>query len=195
MTEKMVSFLKHIFIENIDDFDIDFEMVSRDRFKRDQINMVIVKKTPWKYHLLRQFQDGLNTIEYPYLLRFSYIVRPTMDDLVKLLDDWYQTLYHIPHNFELDATNESFLKVIYENEAEKAQYGQIIKDFKDFLDFLNYEFSIVEEVKPEEKEVKISESEMRKIVKKAEKEAEQLIEEESLLTRQLSNRRWNNNRN
>jgi len=188
MTEKMVSFLKHIFIENIDDFDIDFEMVSRDRFKRDQINMVIVKKTPWKYHLLRQFQDGLNTIEYPYLLRFSYIVRPTMDDLVKLLDDWYQTLYHIPHNFELDATNESFLKVIYENEAEKAQYGQIIKDFKDFLDFLNYEFSIVEEVKPEEKEVKISESEMRKIVKKAEKEAEQLIEEESLLTRQVIER-------
>ena len=76
MTDKMVSFLKHINIENIDDFDIDFEMVGRNRFKREQIDMVIVKNTPWQYYLLRQFQDGLNTLTYPYLLRFSYIKRP-----------------------------------------------------------------------------------------------------------------------
>ena len=68
MTERMISFLKHINIENIDDFDIDFEMVGRNRFKKEQIDMVIVKKTPWKYHLLRQFQDALATIDYPYLL-------------------------------------------------------------------------------------------------------------------------------
>ena len=117
MSEKMISFLKHLNIENIDDFDIDFEMVGRNRFKPQQIDMVIVKKTPWKYHLLRQFQDALNNVTYPYLIRFSYLVRPDMNDLLKLFEDWYQTLYRIPHNLELDASDESYLKVIYANEA------------------------------------------------------------------------------
>ena len=182
----MVSFLKHLNIENIDDFDIDFEMVGRDRFKKEQINMVIVKNTPWKYHLLRQFQDALNEVTYPYKLMFSYLVRPNMDDLIKLFEDWYQTLYRIPHNLELDGSDENYLKIIYASEAEKAQYEPIIKDFRDFLDFLNYEFSIVEEVKPDEGP-EISKTEMRKIEKKAEKEAEAVIEEDSA-ARQINDR-------
>ena len=186
MTDRMVSFLKHINIENIEDFDIDFEMVGRNRFKRDQIDMVIVKNTPWKYHLLREFQDGLNTLTYPYLLRFSYLVRPNMNDLIKLFEDWYQTLYHIPHNLELAVDGENCLKVLYANEAEKVQYEQIIKDFIDFLDFLNYEFAVVQEVKPDEGP-EISKSEMRKIVNKAEQKAEQEIEEESA-ARQINDR-------
>ena len=64
MTDRMISFLKHINIENFDDFDIDFEMVGRNRFRKEQIDMVIRKNSPWKYHLLRQFQDGLNTLTY-----------------------------------------------------------------------------------------------------------------------------------
>ena len=54
MTDKMVSFLKHLNIENIDDFDIDFEMVGRNRFKPQQIDMMIVKKIHnhlYNYHL------------------------------------------------------------------------------------------------------------------------------------------------
>ena len=68
MSDKMISFLKHINIENIDDFDIDFEMVGRNRFNRNQIDMMIVKSTPWKYHLLicclSLQQDPLG---YPFL--------------------------------------------------------------------------------------------------------------------------------
>ena len=186
MTEKMISFLRHLNIENIDDFDLDFEMVGRNRFNRDQIDMMIVKNTPWKYHLLRQFQDALNTLTYPYLIRFSYIVRPNMNDLIKLFEDWYQTLYRIPHNLELVEVNDSCLKVMYANEAEKAQYEATIKDFNDFLNFLNYEFVIVEEVKPDEGP-EISKSEMRKIVKKAEEATEEALEEESA-SRQINDR-------
>ena len=186
MTDKMISFLKHLKIDNIDDFDIDFEMVGRNRFKPKQIDMMIIKNTPWKYHLLRQFQDALNNLPYPYLIRFSYIVRPNMDDLTKLLEDWYQTIYRLPHNLELYEVNDSCLKVMYSNEAEKAQYESAINDFRDFLDFLNYEFVIVEEVKPDEGP-EISKSEMRKIVKKAVEEAEQAIEEESA-ARQINDR-------
>ena len=186
MTDKMISFLRHINIENIDDFDLDFEMVGRNRFKREQIDMMIVKNTPWKYHLLREFQDALNTLTYPYLIRFSYIVRPDMNDLIKLFEDWYQTIYRIPHNLELVIVNDSCLKVMYTNEAEKAQYESAIKDFNDFLNFLNYEFVIVEEVKPDEGP-EISKSEMRKIVKKAEEVTEEALEEESA-ARQINDR-------
>ena len=187
MTDKMISFLNHIHIDNVEAFDLDFEMVGRNRFKREQIDMVIVKKTPWKYHLLRQFQDGLNTLTYPYMLRFSYVVRPDMNDLLGLFDEWYQTLYHIPHNLLLEPQNDSLLKVTYANESEKEQYQSCIKDFRDFLDFLNYEFSIIEEVAPQEEEVNISKSEMRKIVQKANKEAEEALEEESA-ARQINDR-------
>ena len=178
MTEKMISFLRHLNIENIDDFDMDFEMVGRDRFKKEQINMVIVKKTPWKYYLLRQLQDALNNVTYPYLLMFSYIQRPEMSDLIELFEEWYQTIYRLPHNLVLIEQSENCLLVLYENEAEKAQYQMIIKDFRDFLQFLNYEFVILEDVKPDEGP-EISKSEMRKIVKKAEEEAIQGIEEDS----------------
>ncbi|MBO6260996.1 MAG: PolC-type DNA polymerase III [Bacilli bacterium] len=187
MTDKMISFLNHIHIENIDAFDIDFEMVGRNRFKREQIDMVIVKQTPWKYQLLREFQDGLNTLTYPYLLRFSYVVRPIAEDVISLFDEWYQTLYRIPHNLLLEGQNESIIKVTYANEAEKEQYKSSINDFRDFLDFLNYEFSIIEEVAPQEETINVSKSEMRKIVQKATKEAVETVEEESS-TRQINDR-------
>ena len=183
----MISFLNHIHIENIDAFDIDFEMVGRNRFKREQIDMVIVKQTPWKYQLLREFQDGLNTLTYPYLLRFSYVVRPIAEDVISLFDEWYQTLYRIPHNLLLEGQNESVIKVTYANEAEKEQYKSSINDFRDFLDFLNYEFSIIEEVAPQEETINVSKSEMRKIVQKATKEAVETVEEEST-TRQINDR-------
>ena len=38
MTDKMVRFLTSIGINEIDDFDLDFEMVGYDRFKKDQLN-------------------------------------------------------------------------------------------------------------------------------------------------------------
>ena len=81
MKDKMIRFLNSIHIENIDDFDMDFEMVGYNRFNPKQLDMVIIKQTPWKYSLLRQFQDGLETITYKYLLRFSYQVRPNGEDV------------------------------------------------------------------------------------------------------------------
>ena len=177
MNDKMVRFLNSIRIENIDDFDIDFEMVARDRFKREQINMVIIKNTPWKYHLLRRFQDGLNEITYPYLLRFSYRVRPDFNDVKHLFADWYQTLYRLPHNLEIIDDGEDKIKVEYLNEAEKEQYHDIINDFRDFLKFICYEFVITEEVKPAEEEVpEISKRKLKQIVKNADVEAEESIE-------------------
>ncbi len=180
MNEKMVRFLNSLHIDNVDDFDLDFEMVGRNRFKKDQIDMIIVKDTPWKYSLLRKFQDGLDTISYLYLLRFSYKVRPDFSDVSHLFDDWYQTLYHVPPNISLIDKGDDLISIIYENEAEKEQYSPSIADFKDFLNFLCYDFVISEEIaKPVELEhPELSAKEKKKIEKIATKEAQESIETE-----------------
>ena len=90
MKDKMRRFLNHIHIEDIDAFDMDFEMVNRNRFNYQQIDMIIVKNTPWEYDLLRTFIDGLGTIDYPYTLHFSYLQAPTASDAIRLFSDWYR---------------------------------------------------------------------------------------------------------
>ena len=167
----MVRFLTSIGITEVDDFDLDFEMVGYDRFKKDQLNMVIVKDTPWKYSYLRRFQDGLNTITYKYLLRFSYKVRPNYIDVLSLFEDWYQTIYRLPHNLNVLGDDNGYIRIEYEDEAEQEQYKSQINDFRSFLDFLSYEFVIVETIKPKEEEVTVSDRKMKQIVKEAEKEA------------------------
>ena len=175
MNEKMVRFLTSLHINEIDDFDLDFEMVGYDRFKKDQLNMVIVKDTPWKYSLLRRFQDGLETITYKYLLRFSYKVRPNFNDVLSLFEDWYQTIYRLPHNLDVSGDENDYIYIKYEDEAEQEQYKSQIEDFRSFLNFLSYEFVIVESVKPKEEEFSVSERKMKQIVKEAEKEAAESI--------------------
>ena len=176
MNEKMVRFLNSINIENIDDFDMDFEMIARDRFKPDQWNMVIVKKTPWNYQLLRKFQDGLANITYKYVLRFSYLQRPDYNDVYHLFCEWHQTIYRLPHNFDMSGDDEGRIFVKYTSESEKEQYHPIIADFKDFLRFISYEFVISEEIVEVDETPEISKREMNKIVKKAQAEAEETME-------------------
>ena len=175
MNDKMVRFLKSINIDNVEDYDIDFEMVARDRFNREQINMVIIKQTPWNYQLLRKFQDGLNEVTYPYVMRFSYIIKPSFTDVYHLFCEWYQTLYRLPHNLIIDGDEEERFNVTYTSESEKEQYAPIIRDFKDFLTFINYDFVIVENVE-EDDSPNVSKRTMNKIVRMAVEEAEETIE-------------------
>ena len=136
MKEKMRSFLNSIHIENIDDFDLDFEMVGRNRFNYQQIDMIIVKETPWNYDLLREFMDALGTIEYPYTLHFSYLEKPTSEDAMSLFDNWYRYLYRSQYDIELVAKDISTILIRYDDEAEKSRYESIVKEFKQFLSFM-----------------------------------------------------------
>ena len=145
MQEKMISFLKSIHIDEIDSFDLDFEMVGRNRFDRAKIDMVIVKKTPWDYSLLSRFQEGLNTISYPYNLRFSYIIKPTANNVIQLLNDWFSSIYRLPFALKINIIDIETVEIVYLGEQEKEQFESIIKDFKDFLDFLSYDFITLKE--------------------------------------------------
>ena len=133
MNDKMIRFLKSIGIENFDDFDIEFEMINRDRFDNSKWNMIILKNTPWDYQLLRQFQDALQNINYPYMLRFSYLNRPDSDNVISLFNEWYQTLYRLPLPIFIEGDNDGHLFITYNSEKEKNDFKIVLEDFKDFL--------------------------------------------------------------
>ena len=175
----MRSFLNSIHIENIDDFDLDFEMVGRNRFNYQQIDMIITKERPWDYALLRQFQDGLDTISYPYTMQFSYRVRPTSDDAIALFYDWFRYLYRSESDMDLIAVDNETIRVDYLDESFKERNKEIIKDFKDFLSFISYDFIEITEnvLPPKEKMEFFSEEVKAEVNEKAEAVAAEDIEE------------------
>ena len=179
MKEKMRSFLNHIHIENIDDFDIDFEMVGRNRFNYQQIDMIILKETPWEYELLREFIDALGSIDYPYTLHFSYLQKPSSEDAVKLFNDWFRFLYRSESDIELIPMENGIIHIEYLDESFKARNESIIKEFKSFLAFISYDFiEITEDVKPQEAEVvEVDQKTKNKVNKAASKIAEEGIKE------------------
>ena len=175
----MKRFLNSLHIENIDDFDLEFEMVGRNFFNYQQIDMIIVKERPWEYGLLRQFQDGLNTITYPYTLQFSYRVRPTSDDAISLFYDWFRYLYRSESDMELIPVDNETIRVDYLDESFKERNKEIIKDFKDFLSFISYDFIEITEnvLPPKEKMEFFSEEVKAEINEKVEAIATEDIEE------------------
>ena len=179
MQDKMRSFLNHIHIDNIDDFDLDFEMVRRNRFNYQQIDMIITKSTPWNYDLLREFIDALGSIDYPYTLHFSYLRKPTSKDAISLFSDWYRYLYRVESDIELIEKDSSTIAISYLDESFKTRNQAIINEFKGFLSFISYDFiDITEEVLPQKEEViEVDEKTKKKATKIAEKIANVDIQE------------------
>ena len=140
MNNKMVRFLNSIEIKDVERFDMDFDLVSRNQFIREQIDMFIVKDTPWDYSLLEEFQNGLAIIGYPYTITFSYKTKPTVYDAIRLFDDWHRSHNRYPAQIKLEGNGE-IITFIYESEEQKQEYEQVTKDFQDFLEFLCYRFS------------------------------------------------------
>ncbi|MFA7385069.1 MAG: PolC-type DNA polymerase III [Bacilli bacterium] len=175
MDERMERFLKSIGIQNIDAFDLSFDLCTRNIFDKEQIDMVIVKTLPWEYYELRQFMDGLATIDYKYTLAFSYLKPPTYRDVLKLFDDWYQTIYRVPHNLEISGEN-SLITVEYSDEKQQERMKRAIIDFRDFLSFIFYDFEIVEKVKEKDEGPEFTKKEIKQIIKAADTVALETIE-------------------
>ena len=173
----MIRFLTSIKIEEYQKFDIDFDYIIRDRFNPNKWNMQIVKNTPWDYLLLREFQEALQNINYPYNLRFSYLEKPTAEDALLLFPDWYQTLYRVPSAYDISIKNSDTLIFYFENKEMIAQSNEVVTSFKDFLDnFISYEVNIECEIKEVEKEIVVSERKKNKITKTAVNSADVFIE-------------------
>ena len=58
---KIQRFLNSINIENQEDFDLDFDYVSRNKNDYNLLDMVIIKDEPWEYKYLDQFINNIST--------------------------------------------------------------------------------------------------------------------------------------
>ncbi len=167
-TNKMIRFLNSIGIDNVEDFDMSFDICERHPIKKDLLIMQICKNTPWNYQFLREFQEGLNSItSYKYSLTFSYRTRPDIDNVYNLFFDWYKSIYHIQYPLLVKEDSDNTLIFIFSTEEEKNMYQEVLDLYKAFLSFLSYdEFFITTSI----------------IVNDELNERKEEIEEENLLT-------------
>ena len=141
MNDKMRRFLISIGIDSVERFDLDFDIVTRNQYNRNQIDMLIVKERPWSFELLEEFQNHLETVKYPYSIKFSYLKKPNASDATKLFADWHYTHCRYNSNLKLIGIANT-ITVYYESIEEKNKNSQVMKDFASFLEFLNYNFTI-----------------------------------------------------
>ena len=138
---KIQRFLNSINIENQEDFDLDFDYVSRNKNDYNLLDMVIIKDEPWEYKYLDQFINALSLITYRYTLSFKYKRTPTIDDAISLFESWkYSKIF-----FSTKLTyqkNDQTLLFVCENDDEKLKYVQIINEFKELLSFINYNINV-----------------------------------------------------
>jgi len=151
MNDKMKRFLTSIKLENIERFDMDFDLVTRNQLIREQVDMLIVKDTPWDSNLLQEFTNSLEHIEYPYTMSFSYRQKPTVENAISLFKDWHRTHNHFDVNLTIENINDS-IGFVFPNEIEKKKYKNTISDFKEYLSFIKYNFKIISIVRENNQE-------------------------------------------
>ena len=137
----MRRFLTSIGIEQVERFDLDFDIVTRNQFNRNQIDMLIVKQTPWTFELLEEFQNHLESVKYPYSIKFSYLRKPNASDASRLFGEWHYSHCRFNSNLKLIGIGNT-ITVYYESEDEIKKNELTFKDFASFLEFLNYNFKI-----------------------------------------------------
>ncbi len=142
MNDIMKRFLTSIQLEDVERFDMDFDL-NKPYFKEDGVwNYNIVKTTPWDYELLHELQEHLTMIDYQYKLNFSYVTNPTANDVVDLLYTWYKSIYHLPlPSLEYVIKDKDIIFEFNTNEEVKAQ-NILFRDFNDFLAFICYNFKL-----------------------------------------------------
>ena len=171
-------FFNSIHIDNIDDFDVEFDYIQKDRFRNNHWHMSLRKDSAWTYHLLRQLQDALSYINYSYDLSFTYVIKPSAKDALNLFNDWYQTIYRLPSEFIIEINEDDSLSFIFESEEELNKNKDVVDSFNDFINsFLNYDVVINSLVR--EKGVSLSKRKMNQIRRAALSSATEFIESDS----------------
>lgn len=135
-------FLRNIHIENVDDYDMSFDMCEWSPLstKEKILEMVIRKDIPWDYNRLMTFLYCLTTITtYKYHIIYKYNTMPTNDDVYHLFSDWYYANNNIA--FLDDYHFEKNKLVIESNNAD--ELANKVKDFNNILNTINYDYEVV----------------------------------------------------
>ncbi len=177
MNNKMVRFLNSLDILDVEIFDLDFDLVGMNPIDKSQVDMAIVKDTPWQYHLLERFQRGLSKIAYPYTITFSYKEKPSFYDAVHVIENWYRANYRANAPFAIRDDHNSIV-LTFNNEQKRENFTPIMVEMKAFFRFLCYDFAFLDEYIPEEKAINVSPSKLEALTKKAEKVIQEFESEE-----------------
>ena len=173
----MQRFLLSIKLDNIDRFDLDFDLVKRNQINRNQVDMLIVKDKPWDYSLLEEFQNALLIITYPYTISFSYKQKPNAKDAICLFDDWHRSHNRFASDIVLE-DKENTIYTIFTSEDHQSKSARVIQEFTEFLNFIGYNFAIKTEIRnPETNTPNISAKKLEKL----EEKANAIIDEEKRL--------------
>ena len=182
MQERTLRFLHSINIKNIEDFDLDFETITKSKFFSNHFLFFVKKKTPWKFEFLDEFLNSLHSItSYTYEFNFIYEVAPKEDDFNELIKEWYFNEFFKEVEFDSLVILNDSITITLKSEEEKDNFISKLSDLKSFLTFISYpsnlEIKLKEKVE-EKKEVieeKITIQEIAKENKEIEKESEAFV--------------------
>ena len=137
---KMVRFLNSIGIENVGDFDLEFQVAKLDPENRERLLMVIRKETAWDYFLYEEFAHALQSIDYPYHLSFTY-GELAEDKLIAFVKEWYLSQFHLDCAWKISiANNELIFTVGLAGEKQQAERATSL--LGEVFAFLNYPYQV-----------------------------------------------------
>lgn len=141
MQERTIRFLHSIGIDDIDDYDLDFEAITKSKYYNNHFVFSVKKKTPWDYKKLDQFLNGLRNItSYNYEFNFVYDVKPDANNIFSLIKEWYFNHEYkelLPEDFS-KASLDGNEVTLYANNVYNDLSLKIIPDIESFLSFISY---------------------------------------------------------
>ena len=123
MDNKMVRFLGSIGIEDINDYDLEFLSIQKDKEEPNKFDYFIIKDTPWTYSGYQKFLSHLEKIQYKYRIFYTYKTNYTKEELHSFIDDFI--------------FNECFEQFHYEIELKGSEIKILFKDDSEFECFSN----------------------------------------------------------
>ncbi len=142
MAKKIESFLKSIGISDVEKYDLDFVLVARNPYKREQVDMAIEKYSPWSYPVLEEFLSAIANIRYPYTIRFSYPNGIACEDVCTLFADWHMAHFYDYPSFPIGGEGENSIVAGFESKQQLDAEEPKLREFESMLYFLNYDFAI-----------------------------------------------------
>ncbi len=141
MQERTIRFLHSIGIENIDDYDLDFEAITKSKYYPNHFVFSVKKKTPWEYKKLDRFLNGLRNItSYNYEFNFVYDVKPDANSIFSLIKEWYFNHEYkelLPEDFSKASLDGNEI-TLYANNDHNDLSLKLISDIESFLSFISY---------------------------------------------------------
>ena len=180
MQERTIRFLSSIGIEDFNDFDLDFESITKSKYFPNRFIFSIKKKSPWSFSLLDRFLNGLRNItSYTYEFNFIYENKPNKNDVYSLICEWYLNQEFVEFSCAgFDLTNDEIIIHFYE-ELDKEHFSKHEKDLKMLLEFLSYPSKIKVDLNVKEEKLPWEDGEVTLNEEKPIKYTKEIIEAEN----------------